>query len=91
MLLLHTLAFSARSEIILVIKRATPSKRDIGTSLTGLVGPAMKPQTLFVFQEMLFCRCFEWMEPPLPAMPNMANAPQIFGSLYVRGLMRAHL
>lgn len=50
MLLLHALAFSARSGIILVIKIAAPSKRDIGTSLAGLVGPAMKPQTLFVFQ-----------------------------------------
>ena len=30
------------------------------------------------------CRCFERMEPPLLAMPNLANAPQIFGSLYAR-------
>lgn len=34
----------------MAIKRASPSKRDIGTSLAGLVGPAIKPQTLFTFQ-----------------------------------------
>ena len=70
----------------MVIKIAAPSKRDIGTSLAGLVGPAMKPQTLFVFQEMLFCRCFEWMEPPLPSIPNLENASQIFG-LSTRGVL----
>lgn len=32
------------------------------------------------------CRCFEWMEPPLPSIPNLKNASQIFG-LSTRGVL----